>query len=125
MFEATCANCHKVGAVGNDVGPNLATVRSWTKEQLLANIVDPNREVAPAFVEYVIELENGENLSGVVADETAGALTVVMTGGVKQTVLRQGIRKMFGSGMSLMPEALEAGMSMQQVADLIEFIRKP
>ena len=29
VFEANCASCHRFGNLGNDVGPNLATIRGW------------------------------------------------------------------------------------------------
>ena len=57
VYEANCAACHKLGDLGQDVGPNLATVRQWGPEQLLVNILDPNREVGPGFAEYVVQLK--------------------------------------------------------------------
>jgi len=125
VFQTICVNCHRINDLGNDVGPNLATVRSWSADQLLTNILDPNREVAPQFVEYVVELTNGESLSGIIADDTAGSITLKQSGGAQQIILRSSIKKMFSSGLSLMPEGIESGLSPQQVADLIEFIRNP
>src|SRR6185295_1605753 len=55
IFETSCATCHRVGDLGKDVGPNLATIRQWNPGQVLSNILDPNREVAPNFVSYTVE----------------------------------------------------------------------
>src|SRR5205823_5495045 len=60
VYEAICIACHRLGEQGNDVGPNLATVRNWSAEQIIVNVIDPNREVAPAFIEYIVELTDGE-----------------------------------------------------------------
>jgi putative membrane-bound dehydrogenase-like protein len=125
VYETACLICHRAGDKGNDVGPNLAAVRSWGREQLLVNILDPNREVAPSFVEYVVDTKDGQTLSGLIADETATSISLKRADGVQQTILRQSIEKISSSGLSLMPEGLENGMSLQQVADLLAFLQSP
>jgi putative heme-binding domain-containing protein len=123
VFEANCVACHRVGDLGADVGPNLATVRQWSPEQLLTNILDPNREVAPAFTQYIVQMNDGETLSGVVADETGTSLTLKLSGGTTRVLSRQNVKRVAGSPLSLMPENLEAGITPQQMADLIAFLR--
>jgi putative membrane-bound dehydrogenase-like protein len=125
VFEAACVQCHRIDNVGTDVGPNLATIRQWSAEQILTNVLDPNREVAPAFSEYVVQLTDGETLSGVVAEETGTSITLKMSGGAQRVLSRQSVKRIAGSGVSLMPEGLEAQMSSQQMADLIAFLRGP
>jgi putative membrane-bound dehydrogenase-like protein len=123
VFEANCVACHRVGDLGADVGPNLATVRQWSPEQLLTNILDPNREVAPAFTQYVVQMTDGESLSGVVAEETGTSLALKLSGGTTRVLSRRDVKRVAGSPLSLMPENLEAGMTPQQMADLIAFLR--
>src|SRR5213592_4066266 len=55
LLTSTATNQSLAGDLGKDVVPNLATIRQWTPEQMLINILDPNREVAPNFVGYIIE----------------------------------------------------------------------
>jgi putative membrane-bound dehydrogenase-like protein len=123
VFETNCVACHRVGDLGADVGPNLATVRQWSPEQLLTNILDPNREVAPAFTQYIVQMTDGETLSGVIADETGTSLTLKLSGGTTRVLSRQNVKRVAGSPLSLMPENLEAGITPQQMADLIAFLR--
>jgi putative membrane-bound dehydrogenase-like protein len=123
VYETNCVACHRVGDLGADVGPNLATVRQWSPEQLLTNILDPNREVAPAFTQYVVQMTDGETLSGVIADETGTSLTLKLSGGTTRVLSRQNVKRVAGSPLSLMPENLEAGITPQQMADLIAFLR--
>ncbi|MEW6305163.1 MAG: PVC-type heme-binding CxxCH protein [Verrucomicrobiota bacterium] len=122
IYTTACLACHRMGDQGNDVGPNLATVRAWSVEQLLTNILDPNREVSPNYVEYLIELKDGQTVSGLIATETANSLTLKRADGAQETVLRQNIAQMSSSGLSLMPEGLEATVTPQQMADLIAFV---
>ena len=122
VFELNCALCHRLGTKGNDVGPNLSTVKAWTPDQLLLNILDPNREVSPNYVNYNLDLKNGESATGVIAEETATSITLKRANNIQETILRQNIDKMASSGMSLMPEGLEAGIAPQDMADLISFL---
>jgi putative membrane-bound dehydrogenase-like protein len=125
VFETACATCHLSGDIGKDVGPNLATIRQWNPEQVLNNILDPNREVAPNFVAYTVETRDGRTLDGIIVGESAASLTVKRAEGVSDTVLRRDIVAISGSGLSLMPEGLEAAITVEQMADLIAFLLAP
>ena len=107
---------------GFALGPDLASVKSSGREKLLLNILDPNREVAPQYVNYVIETKTGETLLGLIGSETAASLTLRRANGEESTVLRSNLERIQSVGLSLMPEALEAGLSTQDMADLLEFI---
>ena len=48
-----------------------------------------------------------------------------LTSGLTETVLRRDIAQLSGSGLSLMPEGLEAAISVEQMADLIAFLLLP
>ena len=125
VFETACATCHRVGDLGKDVGPNLATIRQWNPDQVLSNILDPNREVAPNFVGYTVETKDGRTLDGIIAAESAASLTLKRAEGVTETVLRRDITAISGSGLSLMPEGVETAVSVEQMADLIAFLLPP
>jgi putative heme-binding domain-containing protein len=125
VYQTLCITCHRLGDEGFDVGPNLATVRQWGPQQLLTNILDPNREVAPPFAEYVVQLNDGETLSGIVTEETGTSITLKMAGAVVRVLPRQSIQRIAGSRVSLMPEGLETGLTPQQIADLMALLRSP
>src|SRR6185436_5962823 len=107
---------------GKDVGPNLATIRQWNPDQVLINILDPNREVAPNFIAYTVETKDGRTLEGIISAENASSLTLKRADGITETVFRRDITQLAASGLSLMPEGLETGISVEQMADLIAFL---
>ncbi len=121
-YRTSCAACHRSGSDGYAVGPDLAALKTAGKESLLANIIDPNREVAPGFVVYHVETKDGANHYGMVVNETAQAITLRQIFGKEITLRRDRIAKMQSQGRSIMPEGLENGMSNQDMADLLEFI---
>ncbi|MFO0954744.1 MAG: HEAT repeat domain-containing protein [Isosphaeraceae bacterium] len=123
VFRKVCSTCHKVEGFGTDVGPNLTTVTGRTPEDLLVHILDPNREVAPNFVNYTLETTDGQVLSGLIAEETANAVTLKRAEGATDVVPRKRIEAIVSTGMSVMPEGLEQGQTPQDFADLISYVR--
>jgi putative heme-binding domain-containing protein len=122
VFQKNCAGCHRLGGEGADVGPNLETVRHHAPSQVLTHILDPNREVSPNYLEYLVTTRDGKTTSGVIVAETVTSLTLRRTGGVQETVLRQDIEEMASTNRSLMPDGLEQTVSPQEMADLIAFL---
>jgi putative heme-binding domain-containing protein len=125
VFRQHCAVCHKLNDLGNDVGPNLATVREWTGEALLASILDPNRQAEPKYVAYTATTTAGESIFGVVASEGAQSVTMKGLDGKERAVPRDELKSLESTNRSLMPDAFESAINQQQMADLIQFLKAP
>lgn len=125
IFRRECRQCHRVGSDGHDVGPDLATIRHRSPDEILVHILDPNREVAPNFMNYVIVLKDGRSITGSIAAETAASITLKRAEGATDTVLRDDVEEIAGSGKSIMPEGVEEKISPEQMADLIAFLLRP
>ncbi|HYE99401.1 MAG TPA: PVC-type heme-binding CxxCH protein [Planctomycetota bacterium] len=124
-FRRACASCHRHGGEGAVVGPDLAVVRHHAPEQLLPNILDPNREVSPDYAGYWVRTKDGRDLTGLIVAENAASLTLRVPGGEEAVVSRGDVASMRALGLSLMPEGLERGLEPADLADLIAFIRTP
>jgi len=122
VYQQRCASCHRAGNEGFAVGPDLASVAAGGGEKLLASILDPNAEVAAAFIAYTVETRSGESHLGVLAGDNPLAVTLKLPNGETARVLRENVLSLRGSDQSLMPEGLEEGLTAQDVADLLEFI---
>jgi putative heme-binding domain-containing protein len=122
IYLERCATCHQIGSQGQAVGPDLTTVKTAGKETLLVNILDPNREVAPRYLNYTVETRSDESFSGVIVSESTSGVTLRGPNGTERSVLRSQINRMQASGQSLMPEGLEIGLTPQDMADLIEYL---
>lgn len=123
LFEKSCLHCHRAGAQGHDAGPDLAALRSRAPEQLLVDIIDPNREVRPDFRSFRILTRDGRLVDGLLVAQDAGSVTLKRGFGESDTVPRSEIDKVESTGFSLMPEGLEQGIDLQQMADLVAYIR--
>jgi putative membrane-bound dehydrogenase-like protein len=122
VFKANCSTCHRLEGVGHQVGADLAAIRDRGVETVLLNILDPNREVMPQFLSYVLVTDSGRVLTGLIAAETANSLTIRQPDGREETVLRIQIDELRGTGLSYMPEGLEKQIDVHAMADLLAYL---
>ncbi len=123
LFAKTCAACHKLGNVGQNVGPDLASVGDKSIQGLLVAILDPNRTVEARYVNYLAVTKDGRTLTGVIATETSTSVTLVGIDGKSHSLLRTDIDELSSTGKSMMPEGLEKDLPPQEMADLLAFVR--
>ncbi|WP_395750029.1 PVC-type heme-binding CxxCH protein [Prosthecobacter sp.] len=122
QYMARCVACHRAGTTGLQVGPDLITVKTKGRDALLTAILEPHKEVAPQFIAYTVVTKDGQTLAGIITNDTASSMTLKMMGGLEKTLQRSEIKGSTSTGQSLMPEGLETGMSVQDMADLLSFI---
>jgi putative membrane-bound dehydrogenase-like protein len=123
VFKKNCAACHRVGGIGVDVAPDISDSRVKTAEQLLTDILQPNRAIDGNYISYTLLTKDGRSLVGVIASETATGVTIKQQEGKSVTLLRSEIEQMQSNGISLMPEGVEKEINHQQMADVISYIK--
>jgi putative heme-binding domain-containing protein len=125
-FMKACFACHKSHeGEGMQLGPPIASFASAGAETLLGNILDPNREVAPLYQAYTYELTDGTTATGFILTENSSEITLRMPGGIDKTFPRHQVASMKGLGQSLMPEGLEATVTVEEMADLLAYLLTP
>ncbi len=122
-FEKNCAACHRIENLGNDVGPPLKSLHEKSPEQLLISILDPNREVDPRFQAWVVLLDDGRVLTGIIREETANGIVLAEANGKLTPIERSEIEQLKGSGVSLMPTGLNQQLTQDSAAELIAWLR--
>jgi putative heme-binding domain-containing protein len=122
IFTGRCAICHKHGKEGFALGPDLVTIKTTGREKILTNFIDPNREVLASYVAYNIATHDGEEIVGLLGEETTTHVRIKLPLGQQRLLPRTAVKSMRSAGKSIMPEGLEAGLTKQQMADLLEFI---
>ncbi len=122
-YQKACLTCHKSpDGQGFAVGPDFTTFKTAGGDSIVTNVFDPNKEIAPQYQAYNFTLHNGESYIALIAGETQTDVTIRMLGGVEKTFPRSDVAAMKGLGVSLMPEGLEATLTVQEVADLLAYI---
>lgn len=124
VFGRACSMCHQYrGASGSPYGPDVGEVRNRTTASLLTDILNPNHSIADGYELWMVQLADGTTIGGVVGAETPTSVTFRMPAGMQKTVARSDIVSMQIANASAMPERLEAQITLQQMADLVAFIR--
>jgi putative membrane-bound dehydrogenase-like protein len=123
IFEKNCVTCHRVGTIGVNVGPDIGDSRDKTPAYLLTNILDPNRAVDANYFGYTLITQQGRVLTGLIKNETASSITIRLPEGKEETILRTDVEELKSSGLSLMPVGLEKTITVEQMADLIAYLK--
>jgi len=108
--------------VGFSVGPDLSAVANFGAEKILVNVLDPNREVNPQYLNYTIETDDLETHSGIITSESATSITLRRASGETDTILRVNIETIRSDNISIMPEGWEEAIDKQAMADLISYL---
>jgi putative heme-binding domain-containing protein len=125
FFGKICVQCHAMQGEGARVGPDLSGIATQSRETMLMNILDPSRQVLPDFVSYTVTTAEGETLTGLIVAESATGVTLRRPNLPDVTIQRRQIKELKADGKSLMPNGLEQGLSVQDMADLLSFLRQP
>ncbi len=122
VFKKECAICHKLEGVGYDLGLPLSDIKKRGEEFILTNVIDPNREVNPEYLNYVVITDGGLSVTGMITAESATSITLKRAEGESDTVLRSKIDELQNTGVSIMPEGMEKQLSKQDMADLVAYL---
>jgi quinoprotein glucose dehydrogenase len=121
--QVACSACHRVGAEGGQVGPDLtriAAVRSG--RDLLESIVVPASTFAQGYENYVIVTADGRVSTGMIAHQTDQIIVLRDSSGAEWRVSRQEVREMRRLSSSVMPEGLESKLPAESFRDLLAFL---
>jgi putative heme-binding domain-containing protein len=122
VFGKQCATCHRLGDRGYSVGPDLSATQFREPDALMTHIIEPNRFIAPNYVQYLVSDRSGRIFTGLIASETPSSLTLRRAEGIEDTILRSQIEELANTGKSLMPENFAAKLTHQEMADLLAYI---
>lgn len=123
VFEKTCSKCHRIDGKGHQVGPDISDTRNRSRDALLYDILDPNRRVDPQFTDYSIATVDGRVFNGLLVSDVGNTIILRQAEGKEQAVPREQIEEMRSTNRSLMPEGVEKDVTIQQMADLLEFLK--
>jgi putative membrane-bound dehydrogenase-like protein len=123
LFTKTCATCHTLFGEGNKVGPELTGADRKNLDFLLTSTVDPSAYIRPEFVAYVVNLKDGRSLTGLVADSSPTAITLLNEKNERTVIARDKIDDMSASAVSLMPEKILDPLSEQEIRDLFAYLQ--
>jgi len=123
LFKKHCATCHKLFGEGEAIGPDLTHANRKDRDYLLVSAVDPSAVIRKEYLAYVVQTTDGRTLTGLIAEQTPGAVTLVDGKNQRTTVARGKIESMQESPVSLMPENLLKELKPQELRDLFSYLQ--
>ncbi|HLA71384.1 MAG TPA: c-type cytochrome, partial [Steroidobacteraceae bacterium] len=123
VAAGACLMCHRIKGQGVDYAPALDGFASrQTREVVITAIVDPSNDIAHGFEGAELTLQDGRKVHGMVLSG-GNPLVVQSTGGVTQMIPAGLIKERKRLGRSLMLSADQLGLSAQQVADVVAYLK--
>jgi putative heme-binding domain-containing protein len=124
VAAGACLMCHSIGGRGVDYAPVLdGFARRQTKEVVIGAIVHPSEDIAHGYEGWELVLKDGRKIDGIILSE--GDPTIIQsTGGLTQMVPATLIQERRWFGRSLMMGADQLGLTAQQVADIVAYLRQ-
>jgi putative heme-binding domain-containing protein len=118
-----CISCHRVQGSGATIGPDLSGAGAQFDRRTLAeSILFPNRAVREGYNLVVLELNDGDEASGMIRAETTDAITLQPAAGDPVVIPKDRIRNRRQTSQSLMPEGLEGSLSPEEFSDLVSYL---
>jgi putative membrane-bound dehydrogenase-like protein len=123
IFTQLCASCHQLFREGKTIGPELTGADRKNTEWLLSQIVDPSAFIRPEYVNHNVEMRDGRSLTGLIAEQSEAALTLLDAQNQRTVLRRADVKELNTSAISLMPESLLESLTPQQVRDVFAYLQ--
>lgn len=118
-----CSNCHSVDGRASKAGPDLfAAGDAFGRRDLVEAVLLPSAKISPGYGTTIVETKTGAGFAGVLKQTTGAGVQLMGADGKLVSIAAAEIKEQSGSSVSLMPEGLQAGLSLQEFTDLIEYL---
>ncbi len=120
-----CIKCHRAGGSdGGDLGPDLSSVGAkYDRTQIVESILFPSRQISEGFRQTVLRIRSGDVVAGVLRGEDPRTLILFDRDARRFQVRKEDVLDRKESDLSLMPDGLEAALSLQDFSDLCAYLR--
>ena len=121
IFKLLCANCHRLGRQGKNIGPNLTGYERDNLDFIIPAIVDPSLAVREEYTTFSLLTRDGQSLTGFLKRNDPQSVTMMDLTGNQQVIARRNIADLAATQTSLMPEGLTTALSDEQLRDLLTY----
>jgi len=119
-----CGACHRVGAEGGRIGPDLTKIGAVrVGRDLLESIVYPSSTFAQGYEPWRVTTRDGEEHYGILAERATEYVVLRGASGAEMRIARENILEMPRGEVSLMPEGLDRGLTSEQLRDLLAYLQ--
>jgi putative heme-binding domain-containing protein len=117
-----CSRCHTYDGRGNELGPDLTQIHERGRESLLISLIQPARDVAPAYRQWQIVMNNGTTHVGVSLRKGSHSEDYLGADGKTFSVKLADMESRSEIATSMMPEGLPQSMTAKELRDVMAFL---
>ena len=118
-----CSKCHSVDGSASKAGPDLFAVGDkFGRRDLVDAVLEPSATLSPGYGTVTVETKDGRIPQGVLKQANDAGLQLMGADGKLVSVGKSEVKSQEGGAVSLMPEGLQAGLTLQEFADLTEYL---
>ena len=124
---ANCGACHRLNGEGIEFGPDLAKLdpKKQNVKHVLQSILEPSQEIEDKYRTYAFELESGRTVNGVILEESADAVKIIVDPLAKSepiVISTNEIEERTALPVSQMPKGLLNKLSREEILDLLAYV---
>ena len=121
---AKCADCHRHGNLGESMGPDLTAIgKRFLPREILDSMLFPSSVISDQYKSKTLITDEGLSYTGIVGAGGQNELIVLQDDGKKVRIPISSIEQTVSCKVSAMPEGLLDKLSMEEVVDLMAFLR--
>ncbi|HZU36913.1 MAG TPA: PVC-type heme-binding CxxCH protein [Gemmataceae bacterium] len=122
--KAACSSCHAIGYLGGHIGPDLTRVGQIRSERdLLESIVYPSASFVRSYEPMLVVTKSGKTYNGLVHKDAPDEIVLILGADQQVHIPRSQIDEMQPGKVSIMPAGLDKQLSVQELADLVAFLK--
>jgi putative heme-binding domain-containing protein len=105
------------------VGPDLSTIGDkFGRRELVEAVLSPSAEIAVGYERTIVRTRAGDVIDGVIKEATDDHVSLAGSDGRVVRVEAADVVERRPSTVSMMPDGLHAGLTVQEFADLIDYL---
>ena len=122
VFKKNCIICHQLDGEGATIGPQLDGIGNRGADRVIEDILDPSRNVDPAFRVTLFTTKDGDIESGLFRREEGQMVIYADASGKEHSLPKSEIVERRQSALSLMPDNFGQAIPTEDFNNLIAYL---
>ena len=119
-----CVRCHRLNGEGAQIGPELTGIAmKQSRAEVIESVLYPSKQILDGYQQVFFYMKDSDDdCSGIIRSEDTDKVTIIDSLGKTNVLEKSKIKNRKISQISLMPEGLQASLSLQEFSDLIAYV---
>jgi len=121
-----CIRCHTISGQGAKIGPELTDIAmKQGRAQIIESILYPSKQILDGYQQVFFYMKDDDDYAGIIRSETPDTVTLIDSMGKTNVLQKSKIQSRKVSQISLMPDGLQTGLTLEEFSDLVAYLETP